>query len=235
MYQLDRPTFANSLLNALPESDVQRLLVKMERVSLPSKKVLHLPGDEITSAHFIESGIIAILVVLKNGDYAEVGVVGREGVIGLPLIFGAHRSPNEAMVVAAGSAMEIRYEDLRPELEQCPSLRRLMTQYLRAFYTQVSQTAACNGHHTLEQRLARWLLLAHDRSNSDTLDLTHEALSMMLCVHRPAISIAANNMQRLGILEYRRGRVQILDRAALEMVSCECYRAVQQEVNRLLG
>ncbi|HLG87535.1 MAG TPA: Crp/Fnr family transcriptional regulator [Alphaproteobacteria bacterium] len=235
MYQLDRPECGNALLNALPESDANRLLAKMERVPLLSKDILHLPGEPIKTAHFIESGIIAILVVLENGDYAEVGVVGREGMIGLPLIFGAHRSPNEAMVVSAGTALEIGYADFKVELDRSPYLSKLMSRYLRAFYAQVSQTAACNGLHTLQQRLARWLLLAHDRSDGDDLDLTHEALSMMLCVHRPAISIAAGNLQKLGILEYRRGRIRILDRRGLETMSCECYAAVQKEAGRLLG
>ena len=235
MYQLDRPEFGNALLNALPQTDVERLLARMERVPLAPGNILHLPGAPIEAAHFIESGVVAILVVLENGDYAEVGVVGREGMIGLPLIFGARRSPNEAMVVAAGTALEIGYADLKIELDRSPFLSKLMSRYLRAFYAQVSQTAACNGLHSLQQRLARWMLLAHDRSDGDDLDLTHEALSMMLCVHRPAISIAAGNLQKLGILEYRRGRIRILDRRALESMSCECYAAVQKESVRLLG
>jgi len=233
MYQLNRPVYGNSLLSALPESDLRRLALKMERVPLSSKEILHVPDGPINSAHFIESGIVSILVVMENGDCAEVGVVGREGMIGLPLIFDARSSPNEAMVLAAGSALEISYEDLKVELERSPALLKLLLQYLRAFYTQVSQTAACNGHHSLEQRLARWLLLAHDRSDGDDLDLTHESLSMMLCVHRPTVSLAAANLQKLGIVEYRRGRIRILDRAALEDASCECYWAVQQQVERL--
>jgi CRP-like cAMP-binding protein len=235
MYQLDRPEFGNALLNALPQSDAHRLLAKMERISLLPKDILHLPGEPINKAHFIESGVIAILVVLENGDYAEVGVVGREGMIGLTLILGANRSPNEAMVVSPGTALQIGYADFKVELDRSPCLSKLMSRYLRAFYAQVSQTAACNGLHTLQQRLARWLLLAHDRSDGDDLDLTHEALSMMLCVHRPAISIAAGNLQKLGVLEYRRGRIRILDRRALETMSCECYAAVQKESVRLLG
>src|SRR5579872_2820868 len=175
MYRLDRPQIGNALLNALPASDVERLLAKMERVPLISKDILHLPGQKIRTAHFIESGIVAILVVLESGDCAEVGAVGREGMIGIPLVLGAQRSFNEAMVVAPGTALAIEYADLRSELERSPDLMKLLVGYLRAFYAQVSQTAACNGLHTLQQRFARWLLLAHDRSGGDDLDLTHEA------------------------------------------------------------
>jgi CRP-like cAMP-binding protein len=151
--------------------------------------------------------------------------------IGLPMIVGAERSLNEAMVVAAGSAFEISYADLRIELERSAFLMKLLSRYIGSFYAQVSQTAACNGLHGLQQRLARWLLLAHDRSEGDDLDLTHEALSMMLCVHRPAITIAAGNLQKRGILEYRRGRIRVLDRRALEAMSCECYAAAQRKAD----
>jgi len=235
MHQLERPESGNLLLNALSDGDAYHLTNKMERVSLSAKEILHVPHGPIGSVHFVESGIVAILVLLENGAFAEVGVVGREGMIGLPLVLGAQSSPNEAMVLTAGTALRIGFADFQIELQRGPSLMRLMLQYLRTFYAQVSQTAACNGHHTLEQRLARWLLLAHDRSDGDDLDLTQEFLSMMLCVHRPAVSIAAGNLQRLGIVEYRRGRIRILDRDELEAVSCECYQAVQDQVARLFA
>jgi CRP-like cAMP-binding protein len=199
----------------------------MVRVPLKPKEVLYMPGQPLEAVHFIESGIVSILTVLKNGDCAEVGVVGREGMVGIPLVIGTGQSINEAMVLVGGHALRLGRADLRTELQRSPAFAKLMMQYLQAAYAQVSQTAACNAHHTLDERLARWLLLAHDRGNSDEIELTHEFLSMMLGVHRPAVSIAAGNLQKLGILGYARGHIHILDRAALEAAACECYQAVQ--------
>ena len=202
----------------------------MTRVTLASKEILYLPGVPIDAVHFIESGLVSILAVLKNGDCAEVGVVGSEGMIGIPLVIGTGRSPNEAMVLVSGQALRLKRAELEIELQRCPPLAKLMMQYIQSFYAQVSQTAACNAHHTLDERLARWLLLAHDRGGGDVLELTHEFLSMMLGVHRPAVSIAAGSLQKMGILEYSRGHIRILDRVALENASCECYQAVQQHI-----
>ncbi len=235
IYQLDRPTFCNRLLSTLPRADAHRLVRKMKRVSLKSKQVLYLPGGPIDAVHFIESGIVSILAVFANGDCAEVGIVGREGMVGTPLVIGTRRSTNEAMVLVGGTALRLEGAELAIELQRCPSLTRLMMQYLQSLYAQVSQTAACNARHTLDERLARWLLLAHDRSDTDVLEITHEFLSMILGVHRPAVSIAAGNLQRLGIVEYCRGRLHILDRRALENAACECYQAVNKHVQSISG
>lgn len=228
MLQLERLRTGSSLLNKLPEAELDRLLGRMQRVRLSAREVLHHPHESIDFAYFPESGIAAILVVLENGASAEVGVVGREGMIGLPLVLGGRSSPTEAMVLTAGTSLRIPRTEFGAELKHCPGLMKSMMEYMVAFYAQVSQTAACNGHHTLEQRLARWLLLAHDRSEGDDLDLTQEFLSMMLCVHRPAISLAAGSLQRIGAIEYRRGRIKIIDRGCLEGASCECYLAAQR-------
>jgi CRP-like cAMP-binding protein len=202
----------------------------MVRVSLAPKDVLYLPGQPLEAVHFIESGVVSILTLLNNGDCAEVGVVGREGMVGIPLIIGTGQSINEAMVLVGGQALRLARTDLTAELQHSPAFAKLMMQYVQSVYAQVSQTAACNAHHTLDERLARWLLLAHDRSDGDEFELTHEFLSMMLGVHRPAVSIAAGNLQKLGILEYARGHIHILNRPALEDAACECYQAVQHHV-----
>jgi len=202
----------------------------MVRVTLAPREVLYVPGQPLKAVHFIESGVVSILTLLKNGDCAEVGVVGREGMVGIPLIIGTGQSINEAMVLVSGQALRLGRADLATELQRSPAFAKLMMQYLQSVYAQVSQTAACNAHHSLDERLARWLLLAHDRGDGDELELTHEFLSMMLGVHRPAVSIAAGNLQKLGILEYARGRIHILDRPALEHAACECYQAVQNHV-----
>jgi CRP-like cAMP-binding protein len=171
--------------------------------------------------------------MLENGASAEVGVVGREGMVGLPIVWGGRSSHTEAMILTAGTALRISRADLGAELKHTPGLMRLILDFMMGFYAQVSQTAACNGHHTLDQRLARWLLLAHDRSDGDDLELTQEFLSMMLCVHRPAISLAASSLHRIGAIEYHRGRIKIVDRGCLEDASCECYLAAQQPMRHV--
>jgi CRP-like cAMP-binding protein len=233
MFQVDELRTGSSLLNRLPELQLSRLVRRMQRVSLSAKQVLHHAHDPINFAYFPESGIAAILIVLENGASAEVGVVGREGMIGLPIVWGGPSSHTEAMVLTAGTALRISRADLGAELKHTPGLMRLILDFMMGFYAQVSQTAACNGHHTLDQRLARWLLLAHDRSEGDDLELTQEFLSMMLCVHRPAISVAASSLQRVGAIEYHRGRIKIIDRECLETASCECYLAAQRPVRHV--
>ena len=233
MFQVEESRTGYSLLNRLPQVQLTRLMRRMQRVPLSAKQVLHHAHDPIDFAYFLESGIAAILVVLQNGASAEVGVVGREGMVGLPIVWGGRSSHTEAMVLTAGTALRISRADLGAELKHNPGLMRLILDFMMGFYAQVSQTAACNGHHTLDQRLARWLLLAHDRSDGDDLELTQEFLSMMLCVHRPAISLAASSLQRDGAIEYHRGHIKIVDRDCLEDSSCECYLAAQQPVRHV--
>lgn len=228
MFQAEELRTGSSLLSRLPQAQFTRLGQRMQRVPLSARQVLHHAHDPIDFAYFLESGIAAILVVLENGACAEVGVVGSEGMIGLPIVWGGQSSHTEAMVLTAGTALRISRADLSAELKHTPLLMRLILDFMMDFYAQVSQTAACNGHHTLAQRLARWLLLAHDRTLGDDLDLTQEFLSMMLCVHRPAISVAAGILQKTGAIDYHRGRIRILDRERLETASCECYLAAQQ-------
>jgi CRP-like cAMP-binding protein len=234
MFQVEEVRTGSSLLNRLPQVQLTRLVRRMQRVPVSAKQVLHHAHDPIDFAYFLESGIAAILVVLENGASAEVGVVGREGMIGLPIVWGGRSSHTEAMVLTAGTALRISRADLSAELKHNAGLMRLILDFMMGFYAQVSQTAACNGHHTLDQRLARWLLLAHDRSDGDDLELTQEFLSMMLCVHRPAISVAASSLQRVGAIEYHRGRIKIVDRDCLEDSSCECYLAAQRPVRHML-
>jgi len=173
MFQVEGVRTGSSLLSRLPELQLNRLVRRMQRVELSAKQVLHHAHDPIEFGYFPESGIAAILV-LANGALAEVGFIGREGMVGLTIVWGGRTSHTEAMVLTAGTALRISRADLGAELMHLPGLMRVILDFTMGFYAQVSQTSACNGHHRLDQRLARWLLLAHDRSGGDELELTQE-------------------------------------------------------------
>jgi CRP-like cAMP-binding protein len=229
------PAPRNRLLGALPPEDLARLWPRLERVELPVHHILHPAGEPITAVHFPEAGFVSMLATLENGDAAEVGLVGPEGVVGLPLLLGADRAPFEAMMQAGGTLLRLEAAAFQEELEARPAFRAALLRYVLAFTVQVSQTAACNGRHHVEDRLARWLLMAHDRVEGDDFPMTHEFLSMMLGVRRAGVSVAAATLQRAGLIRYERGRMAITDRPGLEAMSCECYNLVEQEFGRLLG
>ena len=162
-------------------------------------------------------------------------MIGREGMVGLPLITGIDTAFVEAFVQADGSALRMEAGAFRHAMEEEPALRNLMFRYLEAMNSQTTQTAACNGRHDLEQRLARWLLMAHDRAEGDEFQITQEFLALMLCVYRPSVSVVASTLQRAGMIRYGRGHVTVLDRAALEATACDCYAVVKRRFDRLLG
>lgn len=175
------------------------------------------------------------MALLEDGAHAEVGIVGREGMVGLPLVTGVDTAFVEAYAQADGTALSMDAASLRRAMEQEPEFRRLLLRYLEAMVAQITQTAACNGRHALEQRLARWLLMAHDRAESNDLQITQEFLSMMLCVYRPTVSVAARALQRAGMIRIGRGRITVPDREGLEASACDCYEVVKQRAARLLG
>ncbi len=180
------------------------------------------------------SGWISMVCTLDDGSQTEVGLVGREGMVGLPLIAGVDDGFEEAFVQANGQALQMDAGALRRSLDEMPPLRSLLLRYTEAMRNKATQLAACNGRHDLEQRLARWLLMAHDRSDGDELPVTQEFLAMMLCVYRPSVTVAAGILQRAGIIRYTRGQISVLDRAALEATSCDCYFSVSRRFDRLL-
>jgi CRP-like cAMP-binding protein len=230
-----RPVPRNRLLAALPQEDLARLRPRLELVDLPLRHVLHAPDAPIGAVYFPETGWISMLATLESGDAAEVGLIGREGMVGLPLLFGTDRSPFEAMAQMGGTALRLDAAAFRDALEDSPALRALLLRYALAFSTQVSWTAACNGRHHIEQRLARWMLMGHDRSESDDFPMTHEFLSMMLGVRRAGVTVAAGALQRAGLIRYDRGRMAITDRPGLEAAACECHENVRRESARPLG
>ena len=172
---------------------------------------------------------------LEDGELLEVGIVGREGMVGLPVILGADSSSAGAVAQIPGTGWHIRAATAKQVFDTSPTLHSLLLRYTLAYHSQVAQTAACNGYHALEKRLARWLLMAHDCADGDELPLTQEFLAQMLGVRRPSVSDVAGNLQRAELISYRHGHITILDRPGLEAASCECYRTVRQQFERLLG
>ena len=229
------PATRNRLLTALPADDLARLWPRLEAVELPLRKVLHPPGEPIEAVYFPETGWVSMLAYLESGDAAEVGLVGHEGMIGLPVLLGADSSDLEAMVQCPGTALRMDAQAFREELERIPVLRTLLLRYALVQHEQVARTAACNGRHHTDQRLARWLLMAHDRAKGDEFPMTHEFLSMMLGVRRAGVTVAAGTLQKAGFIRYERGCIEVTDRPGLESVACECYGMVRRASDRLFG
>lgn len=225
----------NALLSALPAADFARLRPRLQPVQLPFNETVCPAGGAIGAVLFIETGMASLLATLDDGEQIEVGIAGREGFVGLPLVFGDDRSLVEIRMQLEGAALCIGAAAFRAALEESAALRGLLLRYALAFHAQVTLTAVCNARHAIEQRLARWLLIAHDRAEADDFPMTHEFVSMMLGVRRPGVSLAAGMLQKAGLIRYSRGRLLIADRPGLEAASCECYDNARREFARLLG
>jgi CRP-like cAMP-binding protein len=226
---------ANRLLDALPPDDLDPLRAHLELVPLPQRQTLSTPGTPIDQVYFPQEGMVSLVQPLENGMMIEVGVIGNEGMVGTPVLLGADSSPLEAMVQIPGSALRMPATAFREEIGRRAGLLRVLLRYVQALHVQVSLTAACNGRHTVPERLARWLLTAHDRSTSDQLPLSHEFLSQMLGVRRAGVTVALGTLKAAGLIRNSHGQVQIVDRGGLEAASCECYPTVRNEYARLLS
>ena len=225
---------SNAILNTLSDSHLEQLLPKLKLVELDSGKTLYEPEQKIEYTYFPTSGIISLLAMFEDGASVEAGVIGNEGLLGTPVVLGAEATPHQALVQAGGQALRMAAHDLKAEVQKDGVLMKAMLRYTNVMFTQVAQTAACNRVHSVEQRLARWLLLTHDRVSGDELGLTQEFISRMLGVRRAGVSVAANNLRQSGLIEYRRGNVIVVDRKGLEGQSCECYETVKREYDRYL-
>jgi CRP-like cAMP-binding protein len=223
----------NGVLAALPPDDLVRLRSKLKPVELEARQILHRAQVPIPAVYFLESGIVSLVARLERGGAIEIGVIGREGMIGLPLALGAETSPDEALVQVKCRALHMGADAFRQELDRSPALLGRLLRYECALHAQVAQTAACNGRHAVEQRLARWLLMAHDRLDADDLPLTQDMLATMLGVRRASVTSAVGLLQRAGAIGLIRGHIVITGREALEHAACECYAAVQQEYMQL--
>jgi CRP-like cAMP-binding protein len=224
----------NQILDALPQAERDHLFPHLKLVALPLGKALYESGDMLRHIYFPTDAIVSLLYVLKDGASAEIAVVGNDGAIGVALFMGGETTTNRAVVQSAGSAYQMTGARLKEEFERHGELLHILLRYTQALITQMTQTAVCNRHHSLDQQLCRWLLLSLDRLSSDKLIMTQELIANMLGVRREGVTVAAGKLQRLGVIRYRRGEITVLDRPRLEQLSCECYAVVKTESDRLL-
>jgi CRP-like cAMP-binding protein len=220
----------NEMLLELSDEDCGALLSKLELVRLKVHTVLHEPGDSLKSAYFCNTGMISILSVFPDGKSVEVGLVGKEGFVGLPLVAGFKTASSRAVAQIDGTAFRVEGETLVSFLRQCPKLERRLQQYSQIAAMQTAQIAACNRLHEVNERLGRWLLMCADRVGSNELPLTQEFLGQMLGTRRSSVTIAAGTLQKAGLIGYGRGDVKIVDRRKLEEVACECYGIMQRQI-----
>jgi len=224
----------NQLLDALPSAERERIFPHLRLVTLPLGTVLHESGSAQRHIYFPIDAIVSLLYVLRDGASAEIAVVGNDGAIGVALIMGGATTTNRAIVQSAGSAYRLTSKRLAQEFARHGDMLHLLLRYTQALITQMAQTAVCNRHHSVDQQLCRWLLLSLDRLSSNKLVMTQELIANMLGVRREGVTEAAGKLQKAGVIEYRRGRITVLDRPRLESMSCECYEVVRTETSRLL-
>lgn len=224
----------NHLLAALPDQDYIRIQPSLEHVHMPLGQALYESGCNLQHIYFPTTSIVSLLYVLASGASAEIAVVGNEGVLGIALFMGGETTPSRAVVQSAGHGYRMRAMQLKQEFNQGGPMARLLLRYTQALITQMSQTAVCNRHHTIEQQLCRWLLLSLDRLSTDNLNMTQDLIANMLGVRREGVTEAAGKLQRAGLIEYSRGHIHVIDRPNLEKRVCECYQVVKTEFDRLL-
>lgn len=229
----------NHLLAALTADEYKRMSPYLEHVQMPVGEILYESGCHLPYVYFPSTAIVSLLYVMENGASAEIAMIGNEGMLGITLMMGGFTMPNRAMVLCAGSAYRLRSRLLINEFNRSGgrrsgSLQQVFLHYTQALMTQMSQTAACNRHHSMEQQLCRWLLSCLDRSPANELALTQELISSVLGVRREGITEAAGKLQHAGLIHYRRGHIKVLDRAGLAKRACECYQTVKTEFDRLL-
>ncbi|MFN6571728.1 Crp/Fnr family transcriptional regulator [Dendronalium sp. ChiSLP03b] len=224
----------NRLLSTLPTSEYKRLVPHLKLVQLSFEQILIEPEEPITHVYFPHKAMVSLITTMENGSSVEVAVVSNEGVVGISVILGTNTTTTRAIVQIPESAMQMRADVLKTEFHRGGILQSLLLRYIHALHTQVAQGVACNSLHTIEQRLARWLLVVSDRLQSDRLFLTQEFISQMLGVRRSSVSVAAKTLSNAGIMCYNRGNISIINREALEVASCECYRVLKNEYEQFL-
>lgn len=225
---------ANQLLAALPDAEWQRWLPLLEPVDLPLGQVLYESGVVMSHVYFPTNAIVSLLYVLENGASAEIAVVGHEGMVGISIFMGGGSTPSRAVVQSAGRGFRLRAAVMKDEFARSSPVMHLLLRYTQALITQMTQTAVCNRHHSLDQQLCRWLLLSLDRLPGDDLVMTQELIANMLGVRREGVTEAALSLQKAGLIRYARGHITVLNRPGLEWRSCECYAVVKTEYDRLL-
>src|SRR6202048_1340148 len=224
----------NHLLDALPAGDYERLASHLELVPMRLGEVLYESGIQLRYVYFPTTAILSLLYVMEDGASAEIAIVGNEGILGISLFMGGETTPSRAVVQSAGHGYRLRAQLIKNEFGRFGPMMHLLLRYTQALITQMSQTAVCNRHHSIDQQLCRWLLLSLDRLASNELTMTQELIANMLGVRREGVTEAAGKLQDAGLIRYRRGRITVLNRPGLEARSCECYQVVKTEFDRLL-
>ena len=224
----------NQLLAALPPEEFGRLLPYLELVTMPLGEVLYESGNRLRHVYFPTTSIVSLLYVMEDGASAEIAVVGNEGILGIALFMGGETTPSRAIVQSAGYGYRLLAEFLKDEFNRAGPMLHLLLRYTQALITQMSQTAVCNRHHSVDQQLCRWLLMSLDRLPSNELSMTQELIANMLGVRREGVTEAAGKLQSAGLIHYHRGHITVIDRAGLEARACECYAVVKKEFDRLL-
>jgi CRP-like cAMP-binding protein len=224
----------NHLLAALPAGDYERLASHLELVPMKLGEVLYESGVQLRYVYFPTTSILSLLYVMEDGSSAEIAIVGNEGILGISLFMGGETTPSRAVVQSAGHAFRLKAALLKNEFGRFGPTMHLLLRYTQALITQMSQTAVCNRHHSVDQQLCRWLLLSLDRLQTNELSMTQELIANMLGVRREGVTEAAGKLQDAGLISYRRGQIRVLDRPGLEARSCECYQVVKTEFDRLL-
>lgn len=228
------PIQNNLLLAALPAEPLARLRPHLEPIEMALGDVVHEAGRDQTHLFFPLDSIVSLLYVMEDGDTGEIAIIGNDGVVGIALFMGGLSTPSRAVVQSRGRGLRIKAEILRKEFDLAGPLQQLLLRYVQVLLTQMGQTAVCNRHHKVEQQLCRWLLMSMDRLPSNELTMTQELIANMLGVRREGVTEAAGRLQKAGVISYQRGRIKVLDRERLEQMSCECYRVVRNETDRLL-
>ncbi len=229
------PRGGNRLLESLPPDLRERLLPRLDRVQFAFKQIFYDVNQPITAVYFPISGVVSLVTITEDGGIVEVATVGNEGMVGIPLLLGAESTPGRAFVQVPGEGWRMEAAEFRAQLQRDDRLRDHLGRYTQSLFDQIAQSAACNRLHSINERCARWLLMTHDRVGRDEFPLTQEFLAQMLGVRRASVNAAASFLQRAGFIRYSRGVITILDRAGLESASCECYRILRDEFERLLG
>jgi CRP-like cAMP-binding protein len=224
----------NQLLATLSAEELKRLSAHLEPVEMRLGDVVYESGRDLDHVYFPTTSIVSLLYVLESGASAEIAIVGREGVVGVSIFMGGATTPSRAVVQSSGSGFRMLARVIQDEFRRGGTIQHLMLRYTQSLLTQMAQTAVCNRHHSLDQQLCRWLLLSIDRLDRPEIATTQELISNMLGVRREGVTEAAGKLQKAGVISYRRGHIKVLDRAALEQMSCECYQVVRRETERLL-
>jgi CRP-like cAMP-binding protein len=226
-------TYKNRVLASLPAAEMKQLAPHLTPVTLKKDRTLHDSEQTVETVYFLEEGICSTVVTMESGNTVEVGITGRDGFVGLPAVLGTGRSPNRSFMQVPGHGFSVKGKVLLEQLETSSQLRLRLQHFVQAMLVQTAQTAACNRVHELEERLARWLLMCHDRVQSDLIPITHEFLAMMLGTRRTSVTVAAGMLHKAGLIAYSRGSVTIQNPDGLQEAACECHRIIHEEYVRL--